>query len=933
MYRTIINTTQRYHYRYWDGDTIKVTQRGDDLAQPSTPTAEAGINVPYGIGTFRIFQPNIIWTGEVTPIEKVTKTKEKVNCTQEAYRFTSNDVIVETTCDELVTTTKTITGYSIQMAMGICLGEEAKLKKILMDGRVVRTEIATKYDNSENTGYSKYTGDFLFMRGDFDQPVLKASTFPASSDAYADLTNWLNAQFGTAYTGYSLLWDKQNEKFILNGISSSDPDLTVSAYPGISYIYFPALDLVALDEGREFSFEIERRPDPLSLGSTNEIGSDINPVTALYDVLTNDWGCMGISASRIDTTTFTAAASILKTEGNGCSFVIAEPTSGIEVLNMLLRQIDGLLYENPATGKIELKLIRFSEFDDEITFALTEANVKRLDSWERNSWAQTFNRLLIKFNNRAKNYRQDTIMAYNFTSEPDSISETRPQEMTFPAVTTKSTASNILSRELAQLSQPRTNVVVTANREAGDLLPGDSVSLNLPRHGVDTFVGVVMKAMRYGLEENIVQLEIRQVVRDDIQVSYGTDDFIEDSTVDIDPDPPTALRVIQAPYYHLAAAGVTNFANTFSSDSRFYPMLFPTAPNDIQVAFNGYISNEPDVGIMEVVPDSIYPTTGLLAAGIDEFDNFSDMIIPSLTVNNVLQELNFMESVGSTGIDAGELMILINDEIMTSAAVTDNGDGSYTFTNVHRMILDTKPGTHASGDKVFIWGNTGQNISTSVENIPAGYTPTFRVLSRVAGGTYGFPFTSGTDAADTEYFQGTGLLDLTYDRLRAPYRPIKTSITTDGLGDGAYGRPTSAADDARIIKGQDVDVSFVTRSRMTPTVSIYADAAEDNEPDYINATYDYVRYKITIRDSSNNEYDGATLTDGADTADSALTSAVPSGPNQGECRLYVKAVNSVGESIWHEELVVIVYDSGWFIDESDTFEFTSEDDTYVFSGE
>jgi len=87
--------------------------------------------------------------------------------------------------------------------------------------------------------------------------------------------------------------------------------------------------------------------------------SECDPAAVLYDILTSSWGKLGIGTTRIDIASFQSASQTLFDEFNGYSRCIDQGTDASQIIQELLQQMDAVLYEEPSSGKLTLKLIRF----------------------------------------------------------------------------------------------------------------------------------------------------------------------------------------------------------------------------------------------------------------------------------------------------------------------------------------------------------------------------------------------------------------------------------------------------------------------------------------------------------------------------------------------------------------------------------------------
>jgi hypothetical protein len=70
-------------------------------------------------------------------------------------------------------------------------------------------------------------------------------------------------------------------------------------------------------------------------------------------------------------------------------------------------------------------------------------------------------------------------------------------------------------------------------------------------------------------------------------------------------------------------------------------------------------------------------------------------------VLNTIVDLLSLDGLTTDELYAGVQLCLIDSEILAVQTPTDNGDGTWTFTNVLRGVLDTVPAAHSAGARVW----------------------------------------------------------------------------------------------------------------------------------------------------------------------------------------------------------------------------------------
>lgn len=613
----------------------------DDLRLP-----QASYGAPVGLllGKTRQRGPNTLWYGDLQTraLTKKVKTGLWSSKTQ-------------------------VTGYaySIGADLGLCLGPGVTLHRIWSDKKEVWSGAATGdgvainindpglYGGPEQGG--GLVGTFRFYSGDFSQ----------SRNAY------------------------------LQQFLGSD----MPAQVGVAHLVFEGVEIGNSPQLRPFSFELSRYTNGLGLDpGTLIINEDLNPAELIYQVLTASWGGVSIPTADIESSSFIAAAATLAAEQNGMSVIINKSNTAKDVLGEALRQIDGILYQDPTTSKIVLKLIR-SDWDINTLPVFDESNIVTVKGFSRSSWDQTINRVRVNYINRADKYETGTAMVEdlaNITTQ----GKVKPVTYSFPGVTNGSLATRIANRELTQLGVPLFKVTFEANREALDLRPGDTFVFKWADYGITQ---VVMRVQRF----NQGELLDGRIVIEALEDEYATDltvyapppanAFVPPVTT---PTAVTQARLLELPNWLVRQQGEVAQPST---TNRGLALGLVRQPNSAQLGWRGSWSQNSWVTSQELADfGTVFTNTAILDATIDQTAGFVAGFAPTVRIREIRPNTSWLSSTSAALIRSeGRNMILIDNELLAFEGVVNNGDGTWNLTNVWRGLLDSPVEAHTAGAVIY----------------------------------------------------------------------------------------------------------------------------------------------------------------------------------------------------------------------------------------
>lgn len=269
-----------------------------------------------------------------------------------------------------------------------------------------------------------------------------------------------------------------------------------------------------------YAFEVTS----LSTGSSSDLGHslalDADPAAVILDILTGSWAKVGLPMSKIDLPSFQAASLTLVNEGHGYSRSFeAQQTEAAAMLREVQMQIGGTCYEEPSTGKIVLKLIRFDYNIATVLDVNPDNTAAPADGWYTiQGWSETFNQVLLTYTNRAENFADATIIAQNTANIVSQANRIRSVNVRYPGCCTLELARKLASRDLAVISRPNVKAKVVVNRQFYLTRPGDVVTLTWPKLGVSKMAMRVSRVDLGQLYQGAITLDL---VRDVFDTSIG----------------------------------------------------------------------------------------------------------------------------------------------------------------------------------------------------------------------------------------------------------------------------------------------------------------------------------------------------------------------------------------------------------------------------
>lgn len=293
-----------------------------------------------------------------------------------------------------------------------------------------------------------------------------------------------------------------------NGYFASQIGVSVApAYQGFAHAILEHLYLGTSSYIKPVGYIVSSYPNTLGVpGGRHKIGDDANPICFIFEIINDPvWG-LNVNSSRFNTARWLAAADTIFNEGYGVAMIVNGGSSAEDLIDEILRHIDGVVYTDPATGLLEISLAR-ADYDIETLPVFTPDDMVAAPKFSRSSWSQTKNTIKATYVERENNYTESVVAQQDLANIQQREGEIATEEIAFLGFSNWTAANRACARALKTMSYPLAKVSLSLNRRAWTLRPGSVFKLTWPARGLTQ---VVMRVIRidYGnLKQNRIDIE------------------------------------------------------------------------------------------------------------------------------------------------------------------------------------------------------------------------------------------------------------------------------------------------------------------------------------------------------------------------------------------------------------------------------------------
>ncbi len=419
--------------------------------------------------------------------------------------------------------------------------------------------------------------------------------------------------------------------------------------------------------------------------SFGSAGQDANPAHIIYECLTNtSWG-MGANDDVIDRQNFETTARTLYHEGFGLSLLWTRESSIQDFINEIIDHIQAVLYVDPSTGKLTLKLLR-DDYDGDLLPVIDEDNAV-LSNYQRKLWAEAVNEIVVTWTNPV-NEQEETVTFQdlgNITVQGGVVSSSR----NYYGIRNAALAQRVAQRDTRQSAAPLASVEAELDRTQWSLRPGSVVRLRWPEYDI---INLVMR---------VTSIDYGKTGSSTIRVSLLEDIFsLEDATYNAaprtgwidpaaDPTPMDYVRIITSPAY---------FSTRRLSAADAAALEYPDVLVNILAS-----SANPDANFYELVGQSVLPNGDIVAEEKGTRTPIGYAAIPTALPEEATTVVpSFGNVVGGTVPTTAGFCFIGNasERIMEIALIESVSEAGWVL---RRGVLDTVPRAWPAGTGIWFY--------------------------------------------------------------------------------------------------------------------------------------------------------------------------------------------------------------------------------------
>ena len=507
--------------------------------------------------------------------------------------------------------------------------------------------------------------------------------------------------------------------YVYHGTATQDPDEYLEAKIGeelpalrhVSYVVFDHVYLGTSAYIKNVSFTVRRCPNQLGLGDGDHlINGDANPAAMIFDLLVRPKGQngLGLSSGLIDVDAFRACGATLANEEFGLSMFQDQSATARDVIQEILKHIDGIMYAEPSTGLLTLTLIRH-DYDVE-TLPSLDADSCTVTSFTRPSWGLVKNEIRLHYVNRdwtTLEFSERTVIAQDLAALEVCGGEINTQELNMRGFSNATTASTGCSRALAALAYPLASLTIEADRTAWTFRPGTVFKLTWAPYGITDLVCRVLKTATGNLRDGKILLEVLEDVFAVTWTAYtapGDSGWIDPAGL---PGPLTAQMAIGAPYEAVRWLQP-------NPDVDRAVLAAARGLDTLLLGFNAIV----DDASLEV---TAFTPSGELTAAIDETS--------ATIVVDFGPDTDAVATVNDPDYAHGRNVLWISDDTLEEfvafqIVAQDSEAETVTLTVLARGCVDSAPTAFALGTRVWFlsYGSSLLNIEAGASN-PITFQP------------------------------------------------------------------------------------------------------------------------------------------------------------------------------------------------------------------
>lgn len=518
-----------------------------------------------------------------------------------------------------------------------------------------------------------------------------------------------------------------------------------------------------------------------------EVVYDMNPSHIIYETMTNtDWG-MGLPTWSLDFDSFFEAAQTLFDEEFGLSLIWAKQSTIEEFIQEILNHIQAVIFVQPSTGLITLKLLR-NDYDPYAVLEANEANSKIL-SIKKRLFSETTNEIVVSWTNPMSE-ELETVRWFdpaNIAIQGGVVSDSR----NYYGVRKATLAQTLAIRDSRSAAAPLTAMEIEFNRQGWDLVVGDVIRVVSVEHQIEGMYCRIDN-IDYGRPgDPKIKLSVTEDIFAFEQAHFAFTPPASDAP-DLSEDPEViSFQLAQAMPYALAVLAARTTAVEFPDEG---VSILAAQPGADTATFNlwGFVTNSLGETTTARLGSRTIVSHGYLGA------------LLAAEAETVYSREDLLDLTQGGGLAVGALILIGDGDVDENelAVVTEVSDSPYTVT-LKRGALDTVPKEWTVGSP-----------PTPIWIIPLG-TPVNDPIPRSVGEVLEYKLQAVTSRGTIDIDNIAGTLDYTVpQRLSLPTRPADVKVEGQGFGPIDFSATSPVT--------TDLDVTWANRNRLTEDTQFLA---------------------------------------------------------------------------------------------------------------
>jgi hypothetical protein len=409
-----------------------------------------------------------------------------------------------------------------------------------------------------------------------------------------------------------------------------------------------------------------------------------NPIFALAECYTSlEWG-MQYPVARLGAS-WEGAADTCVDEGLAWAYDWDRESSVEDMAAEILRYVDGVVYTDLLTGKLEIVLAR-DDYDPEDLDELSDDDNVEIVSLSRGAIIDTKNELRVLYTDRESLLHEEVALvvrdAANNTSQDATIAAT----VRYRGCPHGDIALRIGMRDLTALSLELWRGTLKVDAKFYRFHPGKVFKFTQPEEGIDQ---VIMRATRvkHGtLKDPRIEIEfIEDVFAAGTQTYTSPPDTIWTNPIGAAED--------------VTNAGISELPFWYQKDNQMRVIGYAERPGGLgTIAYDAYLNS------IVSAEDVDFTATGTLANPYEQLtaptDNSGTLIIEDLTDESAIEPASAAD-IAALGSNVALIVSAAGVERIAFESAIENLDGTITLENVWRGVLDTPPINHPAGARVW----------------------------------------------------------------------------------------------------------------------------------------------------------------------------------------------------------------------------------------